>query len=188
MMPACDRAVAEKLVDYADGALSPADAAAVQDHLAHCAACRNTVAALQRSLEAARIIWHDTARVSEDAGAPVVPSKRRRIVTLAGLGMAAGLVALLTLLWHAAPPDRSVPAKVTTGAQAWTEAEIRLATARAGIAMQMLVAADLLREYPEGTDLACERYRYVASAYADTEAADAAEARLQTVCMERGES
>lgn len=188
MKPDCDLGMTERLVDFVDGTLPPAEAAIVQDHLTNCAACRNTEASLRRSLRATRFIWEDAARDLESAGPVVRFSKRRWIVKLAGIGVAAGLITWLALMWHATPPDQPSPVATATNSSSLTESEIRLTTARAGMAMQLLVAADLLREYPEGTDLACERYRYVASAYADTEAAEEAEDRLQTICLERGES
>ena len=51
--------MSDRLVDYADGELSPGESAEVAEHLAACERCRAAVRALRRSLHLARAIWRD---------------------------------------------------------------------------------------------------------------------------------
>jgi len=49
----------EMLVDYADGQLSPGESNKVAEHLEECESCRKILAALNKSLELAGVIWTD---------------------------------------------------------------------------------------------------------------------------------
>ncbi|UCD52769.1 MAG: zf-HC2 domain-containing protein, partial [Phycisphaerales bacterium] len=53
--------VEELLVDFADEALTGAEAARVREHIDQCPHCRATVAALRQSLQCAQAIWQDNA-------------------------------------------------------------------------------------------------------------------------------
>lgn len=83
----------ELLLDYADGELPPAEAARLQRHLAACEACRREVAALDRSLAMAQLIW--TASADEKPPATALPREMRpwRIAAAA-----AGIAAVLMLM------------------------------------------------------------------------------------------
>ena len=58
MQKSCED-IADMLVDYADGRLSPGESSKVSAHLAKCEDCRESLEALQRSLELAEVIWED---------------------------------------------------------------------------------------------------------------------------------
>ncbi|MEZ4414925.1 MAG: zf-HC2 domain-containing protein [Gemmatimonadota bacterium] len=105
--------VAERLSDWMDDALSPAERGSVEAHLARCEACRRTLADLQAIVDAAaglpprqpaQDLWPNvrdrlTRRVaSPESGtaAQVVPLRRRRI-RLSVVQAAAASLAMATL-------------------------------------------------------------------------------------------
>jgi len=188
--PTCEK-VADRLVDYADGELPDAESAEVAAHAAGCEHCRRQLAALKRSLALAQVIWND----NEADLAPVAPQQplritrphvvwrsRRRVAALATVAAAAALLAIL-VLYHR-PVPQNPPATVQPF-ESPTVRELELRIARAGIAMQLLAAADILAEQPGGEEFACERYRYVLTVYPDTEAGLESESRLASLCKER---
>jgi anti-sigma factor RsiW len=63
---------ADRIVDYVDGELPPDQAQAVAAHLSQCDRCRQTAAALQRSLGLVRLLWQENlaevTTVRGDAG------------------------------------------------------------------------------------------------------------------------
>jgi anti-sigma factor RsiW len=81
----CD-AIAELLVGYADGELPADEARRVADHLAGCPGCRAELRLLERSLELARDVWHESAAraptalslLCATASAEAVPSPTRQ--------------------------------------------------------------------------------------------------------------
>lgn len=111
----------EKLHDHVDGALAPADVAALEAHLAACPACREQLAALRnlrlatqnlpRDLAPSRDLWPD---ISAAVSAP--PATRARLLYFPSLGwkLAAGFALLLAVgagawKWSARPPAPSEP-------------------------------------------------------------------------------
>lgn len=105
--------IADLLVDFADDNLATAQRQAVAAHLADCPDCRRTLAALQQSLSLAQTLWEDAEGQIESrrGNSPVLPTRqprnhgernatlafqfRRRVVLLAPVAIAAGLVLLL---------------------------------------------------------------------------------------------
>jgi anti-sigma factor RsiW len=188
MMDACEH-VTDRLVDFADGELSAAESADFAGHIGRCSHCRERLDALRRSLDFARTVWEDAEEVMTDA-TPVVraDAERERSVVrrwrLVPLAVAAALLIAVGILQS--PSRDRAPSPVRTGA-AVTPADIEYEIARAALASQLLAAADLLAAQPGGEDYACERYRYIVAAYADSPAALESRSRLQSLCDERVE-
>ncbi|MBU0617069.1 MAG: zf-HC2 domain-containing protein [Planctomycetes bacterium] len=183
----CDE-IADRLVDYADGELPDAESAEVAAHTARCERCRRQLAALGQSLVLAQVIWNDNeadlAAVAPQPGLRITRPhaawrSRRRVAAIAA---AAVLLATVGLYHRTVRQD--VPAAVQRS-ESPTVRELELQIARAGIAMQLVAAADILAEQPGGGEFACERYRYVVATYPDTEAALQCKSRLASFCEER---
>jgi anti-sigma factor RsiW len=179
-----------RLVDYADGQLPSNESHKVTEHLAGCETCRRQLEALRRSLEVARVVWEDNEVELASVGSEGIVSAERlstrrvrhRRMTL----IAAGVVLLIggALLRQLTRQPASV---VTQSPELLTPDEIRREVMRAGIAMQLVVAADLLAEQPGGEEYACERYRHIVTAYANSPAALVSQNRLKSLCDERVE-
>lgn len=219
-MKTCDT-IRELLVDYADGVLPPEEHAAVAEHVERCAACAETVRALQASLAAALGVWQGQLAAIEDAtanGAPRPQQTRRRSLRLVyWLGSGAAAAALLLVLWWGQGPETHLPPSQTdtgnsgpavvaatppsdavepgdvsqttgpvrsTGAPL-SAAELEAHIQRQGLAAQLVAAADLLENEPEGREWACERYAYVAAHYRETTAALDATERYAAGCERR---
>lgn len=171
---ACDL-IAERLVDYSDGELSPADAAGVTAHLAGCPACRRRLAALRASLAAARGVWQSVAEevaVTSPASAPRRRLARRWLPRIGVAVAAAAALVLAAVRFGAAPAPEPVQPVPVTAAQ--VEREIR----DAGTAKAMLLVGDQLAETPGGRPYAEARFHYITEHYPATSAADEARARL----------
>jgi anti-sigma factor RsiW len=183
--------VRDRLVDYADGELPDAESAEVAAHVADCEHCRRQLAALRQSLALAQVIWND----NEADLVTVAPQQalrithphaawrsRRRVAAVAAVAAAVALLAIVGLYDRTVPQN---PPATVQPSESLAVRELELEIARAGIAMQLLTAADILAEQPGGEEFACERYRYVLATYPDTEAAVQSESRLMSLCKER---
>jgi len=174
--PSC-KDIATKLVDYADGRLAAAESAEVAEHLGECAACRETVGALVKSLELAQAVWQ--AGEANLAGV-AVSSKGKAGWHWRRVGAAAACIALLlggTLIWCLARPARHEP---DPGAVERTLAAIEQAVMRAGEAAQLLAVADMVAQQPGNADYARERFEYIAANYPDMDAGIQAKLRIQS--------
>ena len=181
--------VAEMLVDYADGELPEAESAEIAGHVACCDRCRERLEAVQRSLELARLIWEASEAAMADATPLVVANERQERTAghwwrVAPLAAAAALLIAVGILQY--PNLEHVP-PTTKSIDMATPAEIEYEIARAAVASQLLTAADLLAEQAGGEEYACERYRYIVAAYANSPAALESWNRLQSFCNERVE-
>ncbi|HUT90695.1 MAG TPA: zf-HC2 domain-containing protein [Thermoguttaceae bacterium] len=83
----CDT-VRELLVDYCDGELSAAEAGRVAAHLPDCPNCRAELRMLERSIELARSVWHESAAraPSRAAGGFWSAATRRRFPDVSATG------------------------------------------------------------------------------------------------------
>lgn len=169
----------DKLVDYADGELPPNESAVVTEHLAVCPHCRELLAALRRSIDLADVIWQAVEADLADVSVPLrSPS---RWLSLRRPELAAACILLLvgvSLIWRAVPRTER---PLTPVQHAPTVAEIERIVARAGMAMEMLTAAEYLAELPGGLEIAYERFRYILTTYPETEAAAKCRSRLETI-------
>ncbi len=180
--------VCDQLVDYADGELPNAESAEVAAHVAGCEHCRHQLAALKHSLALAQVIWNDN-EADLATVAPQPPLRitrphaawrsRRRVAAIAAAVALLATAGLYHRTVHQNPPATVQPSESPT------LRELELQIARAGVAMQLLTAADILAEQPGGEEFACERYRYVVASYPDTEAALQSKSRLASLCEKR---
>lgn len=189
--------IAELLVDYADGELSPADAFRVEAHLATCGDCRGELDRLRRSLVTAKAVWSEAA---SGVSAPVSrPSRRRRrlvpMAAAASVSLLAAAVAWVLLGLHrtndgptGAPPRQVVETRQTDGGPdenngvreepAPNLREIESQIARADRSARLAVSAELLSSRPELQPYRKQADRYLAAVYPDTAAGSAAAGRI----------
>lgn len=155
-MTTCER-ISPQLVAYSDGELSPAESAAVQEHLATCPACRAELARLERSLQAAQRVW-------AEATAPpsgVAREHRYSGTVRAALALAAGIAILATVAvgWRAFR-SRSIQPEVARASVAASEAELKESISRAGRAARLRASLEILANQP-----GMERYYAEAKQY-----------------------
>jgi hypothetical protein len=159
--------IEEQLVDFADDALTGADATRVREHVEQCPHCRALAEALRRSLQCAEVIWQDNADPVVRAGA--LPAHRwPYIAAAAGILLAAG-----TLFYR--PKPQSPP----PGAPTLAEIETRIAAS--GRAARLLARINQLETQASLRDVAENQYRYLVEKYPDTAAAAAARLKLESV-------
>ena len=176
----------DELVDYADGELPPNDSAALAEHLAACPHCRETLAALRRSIDLAGVIWQAGEADLAEVAVPVRSRSRRfRLHRPALVAASILLLVGVSLVWRAVPQSGR---SLAPGQNEPTIAELERMVARAGVAMEMLGAAEYLAEQPGGQEIAKERLRYIVSAYPETEAAAACRSRLQSILERKTQS
>ncbi len=166
--------IADRLVDYADGELTADESAGVVEHLARCAECRATLAALGRSLELAGVIWADQEAELDRIRVGAAARTRRfpwgKAIAAASILLVLGGVAI----WRLAdePAGQPIDSEVLL-------AEIQREVMRAGEAAQLLAMAEYLAKQPGGAEYARERFNYVAANYPEVEAAAKARLRIQ---------
>ena len=159
------------LVDYADGRLSAGKSSKVAAHLAKCEDCRRILAALQRSLELAGVIWEDGLAESEAIRVPV-PKKVRKFRWTRYASVAASILLAVTcsIVWRGlVRPTEEEP----------SFAEIERRISESGSAARLLTAADLLAEYPDVGSIVKQQYRYIVETYPETPAAAKAKLRIK---------
>ncbi len=105
------------LVDYSDGELSAAEAGRVAAHLAECPECRSELRLLERSLELARSVWHESAARAPSRLPGGLRSHRDRSPKQAAVAVVAcvatGLLAAgAWWLWQARPGGERDPAEL----------------------------------------------------------------------------
>lgn len=170
MQKSC-KEISEMLVDYADGQLSPSESSEVAAHLAKCERCRQTLEALQRSLELAGVIWEDGLAETKAIRIPI-PRKARKLRWPRYAVVAASILLIFTVsvLWHVlvGPPESEL-----------TFAEIEQKINDSASAARLLAAADLLAEYTDTKAIAKRQYHYVVKTYPKTPAAAEAKLRIQ---------
>ena len=187
----CDEIPAERLIDYADGRLPGVEASKVGEHLAACEHCRDAVEALKESLDLAQIIWQDAegtlGRIQSQPAEVAKPVwLYRPALIAAGIVLAFIVGMILRFAFRSKPiPVTEPPSTVVQSppTKELTFAEIEHQIERSGLAAQMLAAADILAEHPEGLDIAKERYAYVIRKY--PEAAARAKERLGAISERR---
>lgn len=176
------------LVDYADDDLRDAESTAVHDHLRDCEACRADLSHLQRSLEYARAIWQESARVEPPSATDrMLAAKKKSQVAMTA---AAALTVIATgalLLWRT---QSSAPLDPTQDQVARNEHRIlsheiaveiseiesliarEAQSARLAASSEFLAAQPSLADYREHADL------YLATAYENSPAGKQAKQRL----------
>ena len=170
MERSCEK-IAEMLVDYADGQLSPSESNKVAEHLAKCEHCQRILEALQSSLELAEVVWEDGLAETKEIRAPI-HGKVRKIGWPRYAAIAAGILLLLTtsVVWRVLVR----PAKKEI-----SFAEIERRITESGNAARLLAAAELLAEYQDAQSIVKEQYRYIVETYPETAAAAEAKSKIQ---------
>ena len=161
--------IEEKLVDFADGVLSGAEAERVREHIEQCVDCRATVEALGQSLEAAQAIWQDNLR-NDQAGRD--PARRIHMAHYLAAAACVALAVTGAFYW----PTRHQPVD-----SAPTLAEIESQIAASASAARMLAAVDKLGTQPALREIAKSQYRYIIDKYPDTPAAEPARLKLESL-------
>ena len=163
--------VFNNLVDYLDAELDGPEAQKAAIHLQECERCQNMAAALEKSLQLAKVIWQD----GEKQASP--PKKRLAQISMPALRIAACLVLAVGagVVWRAL----SVP--VNQGANELTIEQIELKAQRAAGAAQDLAVADMYTRQPRLERFARERYAYVIETFPDMEVAKQARSRLNAL-------
>jgi anti-sigma factor RsiW len=148
----------ERLVDYADGQLSPPQAKRVTEHLQICPSCEQLLAALQQSITISQGLWQTGYDQAKSIAIPVHTHKHprfmRKFIAAAACAVLAGAAWLMVHRYQA----QSGP----TVAQA--KKEIQDAQ---HVASQLMVAQILAS--CEGTEEILKRhYQYLEDTYAET--------------------
>jgi hypothetical protein len=169
------RIIAGLLVDYADGELAEADARRVAAHLAACADCRGELRLLGRSLELARLLWHQSAARARVPGPCSTGPRRRRIPVAACLAacVAVLLLAVGPWLFSRIGPRRGMPSHGAAGQSLPPppeDTDVEDLIAREGRSARLAAAARLLATQPGLEDYRDQAYRYMAEAYRETAA------------------
>jgi anti-sigma factor RsiW len=171
MMASSCKEVERMLVDYADGRLSTGESRKVASHLAKCEDCRRILAALQRSLELAGVIWEDGLAETKAVRIPV-PRKTAAPHWLRYAAIAAGILLVVTIsgVWR-------VLVRPTEKEPAFAEIERRISESYS--AARLLAAADFLAGCPDVENIAERQYRYIVETYPQTPAAAEAKLRIK---------
>lgn len=170
MAKSCEE-MAEMLVDYADGQLSPAESDEVSGHLAKCEDCRRTLGALRRSLELAEVIWEDGLTETEAIRVPISHKTRRlRWSRYAAIAASILLIVTASVVWRALVRPREAGP---------TFAEIEREIVDEGTAAKLLAATDLLAGKSYAKGLIKSQYEYIVGRYPNTEAAATVKLRIQ---------
>ena len=162
--------IREMLVDYADGQLSPSESYEVAEHVRKCEHCRETLKALQKSLELAGVIWEDGLAETKEIRAPI-HGKVRKIRWPRYAAIAAGILLVVTtsIVWR----TLMRPAK-----KELSFAEIEQKITESGSAARLLAAAELLAKYTDDEAFVKQQYRHIIEVYPSTAAADKARSRI----------
>jgi len=156
----------DRLSEYVDGDLDASTRAALEQHVATCAACRATLDDLQRVVararrvpyhEPARDLWTPIAAEIEKGRVtelPVGPRRRLVTVSIARLAIAASLVAVAAggLAWSIASRRASAPSNVATIPDSAPAGSVTAMPASSGLAVASYreAAADLERVLEAG--------------------------------------
>jgi predicted anti-sigma-YlaC factor YlaD len=165
---ACD-ALADQLVDYADGELSAAETEAVAAHLAHCPACQATLQRLERSLNLARAVWQQAADGdhARQQSMPIRPAARR----FRTLAACVAILLLATGIFFVRR-DREPEIKATaleTAVEPADDIDFEALLAREAQAARLAASAELLASHSATLPYEQDALAYLASAYPDTE-------------------
>jgi anti-sigma factor RsiW len=169
----------ELLVAYSDGELPAADIASVEAHLAECPDCRKELRVLERSLEVAQSIWHESAAsASVPRIGPTLRSRRQFRMAVSAATCATLLVATAAyVLWPRGNPaavgvaDTKIPTPVAASHvnnPVLEDADIEALIARQERVARLQVSARLLATQPGLEKFRDQAERYLADTYGVT--------------------
>lgn len=155
--------IAELLVDYADGLLSPQKSDEVAEHLAGCAECEALLNGLRRSLELSNVIWQDNFEQAQTQTL-AIPRRTAKRRWAGYAAVAAGIIVFVTA---------SVVRHLVRGPgqQGPNLAEIERRIIDEGAAAKLLAATELLAGRPYANGLVKSQYHYIVDNYPNTQAA-----------------
>ena len=180
--------IAELLVAYGDGELPDAEAERVAAHLAQCPHCRSELRLLDRSLDLARQVWHESAararapRTEMEMETEPIPRGRRWPLAAACLAAGAALLVAAMLLYplfrvdepegktaRTAPPTPArtappTPAREVEKTEA-DEEDVETIVSREARAARLAVAVELLAGQPGLEEYHQEAERYLVETY-----------------------
>ncbi len=168
--------IEELLVAYSDGELPAVDVARVEAHVAGCPDCREELRALERSLEIAQSLWHESASSASVPSAGPARQSRRHLQMGVSLAACAALLAATVayVLWPRDNPaavevaDTKIPAPVATSHvddPVLEDGEIEAAIARQERVARLQVSARLLATQPGLEKYRDRAERYLAETY-----------------------
>ena len=146
----------QELMDFADGLLNTAESERIQKHLTNCERCRETVDLLQRSMQAATAVWQNNYESRRTNATFQIHKKRWLQAAAAGLLIVVALSVVVLLK------------EAKNGSATWPEIERHLVESQR--AAEIMAATELLQEKGSNKDVVMDQYRYVATAYCNTEA------------------
>jgi hypothetical protein len=148
----------ERLVDYADGMLSPEQAKEVTDHVQACPACEQWVGALKQSLAISQGLWHTGYEQVQSVSMPVHTRKYPKIVRkVIAVAACMGLAGAVWLMVHR-PQAQSNP----------TIAQITQDIQDAQHVASQLMVAQILASCDGTEDILRRHYQYIEDTYPDT--------------------
>jgi len=162
--------IEQKLVDYADGQLSPGDSSKVTEHLATCEHCRMLLSGLQKSLELAGVIWADSLVETEHIRIPAAKTRKIRRLRYAAIAASILIAATVSIVWLTTTKPRE---------SQLTFAEIERKISESGSAAQLLAAAELLSDNPDAENIVKQQYQYIVETYPQTSSAIKAKSKMQ---------
>ena len=162
--------IEQKLVDYADGQLSPGDSSKVAEHLATCEHCRMLLSGLQKSLELAGVIWADSLAETENIRIPAAKTTKIRRLRYAAIAASILIAATASIVWLTLTRPRE---------SQLTLAEIERNITESGNAAQLLAAAELLSDNPDAENIVKQQYQYIVETYPRTSSAIKAKSKMQ---------
>lgn len=171
--------IGDLLVPYCDGELPDREADRVAAHLAECPGCRSELRLLERSLEAAKAVWRESAARAPMPGALPVRPGRRRIAAAACVGAACVAAACIVLLWWTAgdrpfsrrgPGSETARTEVPYGVEEVEAVEVEqmdveAIIAREARAARLAVSVELLASQPGLDEYRDQAAEYLAETY-----------------------
>jgi anti-sigma factor RsiW len=170
----CD-AIADLLAAFSDGELPEAEARRVAAHLAECAECRAELRLLERSLDLARQVWHESAARARTPQSAPIPRLRWRGVAAACAAAGVLVLGLVAGYWFfsrpgpagetarvepPSPGEREAAAGPPVSQAEEAEVDVEELIAREGRAARLAAAVELLATQP-----GLEQYREEAEQY-----------------------
>ena len=176
----CSEIRETRLAAYSDGDLPLEEAKHIEQHIAQCPKCQESLRALQSSLGLLKTMWKDDEahwqkEVSSTSNCRAYHKHYRRVhfVAAALVLLALGIIGLVGPHKN----DRNPAANWLNPGDLELEIETR------AVASQLLAVADLFAQHPEGRDDAAQKYAYIVDNFQSER--ETAQARLQALLKRR---
>lgn len=180
--------VRNRLVEYSDGDLDTATDRVISDHLEICAACRDELSHLRKSLDYAREIWRHSAEDAPAIDVRSLPPRhdlRKTVATAAVLSAVVAGVWLLgkSPLWKTRDADRhevvkQIPHPAAAESERGKMSDLASLIAREAQSARLAASRQMLAAQPSLADYSREADTYLATAYKNSSAGAQARQRL----------